>query len=816
MAGTSKPTVLLTVLALWGCAEAEDTPRSAAQAHAGHATGPAARPAVPSATPASKAAPNPTRPLPRPDPRIPIGGDAYCQQPEILNNFPCDDGDACTSFDRCVNDECVGVPWVQCKDGAACYEPEGTCDPATGECSYALLAPGTVCQDGNPCTGWGACYEGSCEPGSPVFDGASCVLDELCAPATCYEGVCVADPLPAPGEGVSFTDVTGEAGVSWYASDPQLISAGAAVLDFDTDGWPDLLLLNAKEGQVGMGLFQNQGDGTFADVTEASGLAVEGAFTAAAAADFDNDGDPDLYLASKEAPNLMFRNDAGVFSAIPGAAGAAGGDEWSTALAVADYDRDGHLDIFVGNYVENSKYPFHDAWPNQLYRNQGDGTFADVSAHCGVAGAGTTLSVTWTDHDGDGWLDLWVVNDFGQTVEPNQLFKVRPLPPGLPESPCGKVQFRDVAPSRGAATEIFGMGVTVADIDRDGDLDYYMSNLGDNVLLESSGGTHPTYQDIAAEAGVLSGTSPCNANLLLASWSVLFEDFDRDGWPDLYVSNGYIPAAADIANEHYSPNNLYLNNGASAPGTFTEVNAWTGVADQRRGRGARLLDYDRDGDLDILQLNVVESPLLLRNDTVIPGLESPGWLRLGLVGTRSARDAFGARVIVHPRLEDPPIIEELSPFQGYGGTSEAAVFVGLGALPDAEHVEVRWPSGVRQRLVSLATGAHTLVEPTVTVHAVELAPTLGFGGKSVAQLTVLSRAEEATLARISLRLVAEGMPEAAAEVQTPVLKGAQTLSLPIAKGHAPHWVTGDAHLVVRVETEDGARDERAHPVVLTE
>ena len=509
-----------------------------------------------------------------------------------------------------------------------------------------------------------------------------------------------------------FNDVTSAVGITWVNFDPPggtalTMGAGGGFLDYDGDGLQDILLVGGASTPA---LYRNLGNGMFADVTSAAGLALPPAgewYMSVTVGDIDNDGDPDVYLG-RWGTNVMFRNNGdGTFSDVtdPVTAGAA----WTTSAAFGDYDRDGLLDLYVGNYVANPVTPT--GFPNRLLRNNGDGTFRDVSAATGVAGVGTTLAVSWSDWDGDGDVDLWVGNDFGSALVQNRLYRN-----DGPGPTPGSWQLVEVAQSQGANLGIFCMGIAGGDIDRDLDLDYYFTNIGRNVLLRNDG--PQGFVDITTATGTENTYDPTTSNppLLATSWGAGFFDFDRDGWLDLYVSDGWVPAAGNIVNGSRTPNVLFHHDGAAM--TYTDVSVAGGVAHQGIGRAAAFADYDRDGDVDILQVNVNGPPLLLRNDSPAPG----EWLKVKTTGRLSPRDAVGARVQLD--FGSFSLLREVKRNFSYQASSDPTLHFGFGTETVVRRLSARWPSGITQEYWSGVPSRFVvpLVEPVVTVGPGSRAP----------------------------------------------------------------------------------------------
>lgn len=618
-----------------------------------------------------------------------------CSHPPKPNGVPCLDGSLCTLTAACDAGVCTAVVTAECPPAPQVCLQNGVCNPSTGACEFAGQPDGTACNDANVCTGSDVCVAGACE-GTLISTGV----------LPCEDGIC-------------FSTVTATVGIAFNTVGAMMMGAGAAFLDVDGDGLLDIALSSES---VGVRIYLNQG-ATFVDATAALNVAPYAAPDHAmglTAADYDNDGDTDLYVTAL-GPNRLYRNDGGVLVDVTATAGV-GDARWSTAAAFGDYDGDGDLDLYVGNYVAAPNFPFHTPYPNALYRNDGDGTFTDVSAAMGVEGAGTTLAVTWTDFDGDRDLDLFVCNDFGAFVQPNQLYR---------NDGVGFTNISDVA---GFDVGIFCMGIAAADYDGDLDLDYYFSNLGRNVFLENAANT---FVDVTVPTGTALATDQCRAPLLTTSWGVGFVDFDNDGAQELYVSNGYVPAQGPIANALDSPNALFL---LGAPSTDIAESA--GVDDRQRGRGVAFGDYDNDGDIDVLQANVVGDALLYRNDSPAQGAH----LALDVEGRLSNRDGFGARV--EATFGATTRVREVNANFSYQSSSDPRVYFGAGSAVIADRVRLRWPSGVTQTLYDVPTGMTVAVtEPAVTATIASIAPnpvapgqtlnvTIGFANASSNATTV--------------------------------------------------------------------------------
>ncbi len=467
--------------------------------------------------------------------------------------------------------------------------------------------------------------------------------------------------------------------------------AGGAVLDFDEDGWMDLYLLNwgpldgvtAKE--FGMRrepnrLFRNRGDGTFEDVTERAGLAGRGFSSAATAADYDNDGHTDLYVVNF-GPNALYRNRGdGTFEEVTATAGV--GDAGTGISAVfLDADRDGWLDLFVANYLtfdpstvseqNPGAYPGPLAYPgeaNVFYRNRGDGTFAEATRAAGLYAPGhRAMSVSALDADRDGDTDLYVSND----DTPNALW--------LND---GAGRFQDIAIEAGVAFNSIGeapgsMNAAVADVNRDGLMDLYVTRLGyGSLYLRNAQGR---YDDRMWASGLGRWTQKH------VGWGGVFVDFDNDADADLCIANG------DAFTLDGTQALLLENDGA---GRFADASARGGAFFRAKinGRGAAVADFDNDGRPDLVLTALADRAIVLRNH------DSSGhhWLKLALEGTRSNRDGFGA--LVTASVGDRTWVAEALCPVGFLMQGDKRVHFGLGDAAKVDRLSIRWPSGQRQEI----------------------------------------------------------------------------------------------------------------------
>jgi enediyne biosynthesis protein E4 len=490
-----------------------------------------------------------------------------------------------------------------------------------------------------------------------------------------------------------FEDVTDAAGLATTvpAASCGQFSNGAAWGDVDGDGSVDLLVTRLGDPAE---LFVNDGAGQFTAEGEARGLAVRDA-NGAAFADYDNDGDADVVLV-RDASDLLFRNDgSGRFTDVSAAAGIGDDDYRGMSAAWGDFDADGHLDLYVTNYMQCLGEWSTEAdiitevsyYPDTLYRNNGDGTFDDVTGYLendpDEYDDGTTIGAgfgaAWLDHDGDGRLDLYLANDFvGPTPDHNRLW--RNDGPG-----AGGWTFSDVSVETGTALFMNTMGIAVGDVDRDLDADLALTNIGANKLLRNDGsGSFVEDLDGGAARPTQESWYPS------ITWGAGLHDLNLDGWDDLYLAAGnFLEGVSEVVG--VQPNELYVNDGA---GTFLDVSAATGADDPGDSKGVAFADYDADGDVDLFVVNQGGEPRLYRNVTPTDGRH---WLEIDTIGTISNRDGCGARLIV--TTAEGQVTRAVSCGSGGAGSaSQRTVHMGLGSADAVSQLEVLWPSGVRQHV----------------------------------------------------------------------------------------------------------------------
>jgi hypothetical protein len=519
-----------------------------------------------------------------------------------------------------------------------------------------------------------------------------------------FVGFCAADPLSP----IQLRNVTTETGITFVHTDGsagnryivETVASGLALFDYDNDGDADIYFLNGaplrgtKTNHTPRNaLWRNDGKWKFTDVTQASGLGDRGYSLGVATADFDNDGDQDVYISSF-GPNKLYRNNGdGTFTDVTNSAGVADGDtKIGAGVAFFDMDNDGDLDLFSAHYVNFSyenhrgvRFNGHPAYagpldfqptPFSLFRNNGDGTFANVSADSGVGRhTGAGMGVVCADVDDDGDTDIFVGNDkTGNSLFVND----------------GQGKFKETAGLAGAAYDFIGraqgsMGVESADVDNDGLLDLVVTTYQQEPTTFFRNTGKGSFEDISR----LSRSG--DGSLRFVKWGLGVVDFDNDGHRDLFVACGHLHDNVHLFDNTtmYECPSLVLRN--TGGGKFANVSdkAGDGPTVKRSARGAAFDDLDGDGDIDVVILNSRREPTILRNDS-----PSAHWLGVRLAGAKSNRDGIGARVKIVSG--DLVLIDEVRSGRGYQSDYGRRLHFGLGQRTAVDRLEVRWPSGVRQ------------------------------------------------------------------------------------------------------------------------
>jgi len=492
---------------------------------------------------------------------------------------------------------------------------------------------------------------------------------------------------------------------------------GVAFYDYDNDGWLDIFLVNGSRlegfpaGQAPSShLFKNNRDGTFTDVTAQAGLLHSGWGQGVCIGDYDNDGYEDLFVTYFGKNVLYHNNGNGTFTDVTEKAGVGGnGKRWNTGCAFVDYDRDGHLDLFVANYIDLNlaTAPVPESGPclykgvmvacgppglnggkNILYRNNGNGTFTDVTEQAGILDANGTyaLGVLTADFDNDGWPDIYVANDSTASAlyqnKKNGKFVDIAMEAGCALSADGKPQA--------------GMGISAADYDLDGNLDIVKTNFAGDTpsLYHNIGGA--TFEDATFAAGLGRHTQ-------FLGWGCGFLDMDNDGWPDILICNGHVyPEVEQLKTEAGYPQQklLYKN---QRNGHFDDVSmqAGPGITVPVASRGCAFGDFDNDGDIDVVVNTVNDYPQLLRCDSA----SGHNWIKVRTIGTKSNRSGIGARLrcVTHPPDEAKPHqqIDEVRSGGSYISQNDLRVHFGLGKADKVDLLEIRWPSGIIDTLKDL-------------------------------------------------------------------------------------------------------------------
>ncbi|HZU08276.1 MAG TPA: CRTAC1 family protein [Pseudacidobacterium sp.] len=526
-------------------------------------------------------------------------------------------------------------------------------------------------------------------------------------------------PIAGTPLGLQFIDVATQSGLNAktiYGGEGknkyllETTGCGVAFYDYDNDGWLDIFLVNGwrlegfpKGQEPTCHLFKNNRDGTFTDVTTKAGLARSGWGQGCCVGDYDNDGHDDLFVSYYGQNALFHNNGDGTFTDVTAKAGLLQAKtRWNSGCAFLDYDRDGHLDLFVANYIDFDlkTAPTPESGPceykgilvacgppglpggkNILYHNNGDGTFTDVSEKAGMWNTigNYALSVAVADLNNDGWPDIYVANDStAATLYQNQkdgTFKDIAIEAGAAFSPDGKPQA--------------GMGVSIGDYDRDGNLDIVKTNFaGDTDSLYTNLGDG-TFEDHTYLSGL-------GVNTRYLGWGVGFFDMDNDGWLDLFMSNGHVyPEVSSSKTEAPYAEHKYLYRNLRN-GRFEEVTdkAGPGITTPVAARGCAFGDYDNDGDLDIVVNCVNSLPQLLRCDSEW----KRNWIKVKTIGTKSNRTGIGARVKVvakcQPDSQQPLLqIDEIRSGGSYYSQNDLRLHFGLDQAKMVDLLEIRWPSG---------------------------------------------------------------------------------------------------------------------------
>ena len=515
--------------------------------------------------------------------------------------------------------------------------------------------------------------------------------------------------MRAAAPAIRFREVAAEAGIAFVLENHptaekhliETIPGGIAVFDYDGDGRPDIYFTNGADipslekssPKYWNRLYRNEGHWKFRDVTEQAGVAGAGYSMGAAAADYDNDGRTDLFVAGVNRNTLYHNLGNGRFEDVTEKAGIKSG-EWAVAAGWFDYDRDGRLDLWVVHYAKWSTafdrycgdatrglriycHPkYFEGLASTLYRNRGDGTFEDVTARAGLAGyVGRGMSVAFADYDQDGFPDVFVTND----AMPNFLFHNR-----------GNGTFEEVGLAAGTSLRddgkaVSSMGAEFKDYDNDG--------LPDILVTALAGETFPVFRNRGkgnfADATTASRLGA--ASVKHSGWGMGLVDFNNDGWKDLFTANSHVNDRAEAfeAAAYREANTVFANEG----GTFRDVSAEAGMAGSVKAhRGAAFADFDGDGRVDAVVSALGEAAELWQN--VSP--DAGHWMVVRLEGTRDNREGIGARVRIGEQ------VNEMTTAMGYASSADWGVHFGLGKAAQAAKIEIRWPDGGLQTMTGVA------------------------------------------------------------------------------------------------------------------
>jgi len=526
----------------------------------------------------------------------------------------------------------------------------------------------------------------------------------------------------APAQTITFVDITAQSGIRFTHNNgafgkkwlPETMGPGCAFIDYDNDGWPDILLINGqdwvghtKSGPTTPKLYHNNHDGTFTDVTRRSGLGISLFGLGVAIGDYDNDGFDDIFIAALGQSHLFHNNGKGTFKDVTTTAGMLGPNEFSTSAAWVDYDRDGKLDLVVSNYVQWSEqgdlyctldgahksYCTPESYKGtsaRLWHNLGNGKFEDATQRAGFYDpTSKSLGVAILDYNGDGWPDILIAND----TQPNKLYLNKKNGTFEERAVSAGIAFSEDGIARA------GMGVDAADYDRSGHASLIITNFSNQMLSLYHNEGNGLFVDEAPRSEV------GRATLVTLGFGCFFFDYDNDGWPDILVADGHIENEIERVQKRVSyaePPHLFRNLGN---GKFEETTTKVGAAfaAPKVARGAAYGDIDNDGALDILMTTNAGPAHLYRSEGV-----TNHSLRVKLVGTKSNRDGIGA--VVRITAGSDKHWQMMKSGSSYLSQSELVLTFGLGSKMKADTVEVQWPSGQVDKISNIATAQTVTIE----------------------------------------------------------------------------------------------------------
>jgi hypothetical protein len=523
---------------------------------------------------------------------------------------------------------------------------------------------------------------------------------------------------------ITFKDITQQAGIHFVHNNgaygkkylPETMGPGVAFIDYDNDGWPDIFIVNGTDWpghpskRSTPKLYHNNHNGTFTDVTHKAGLDIEMMGMGVAVGDYDNDGYDDLFVSAMGQSHLFHNNGNGTFTDVTQKAGLMGPKEFSTSAAWVDYDKDGKLDLVVGNYVQwsiegdlyctldgkSKSYCTPESYKGisvRLWHNRGDGTFEDTTKKAGLGDpTSKTLGIAVFDYDNDGWPDLLLSND----TQPNKLYRNNGNGTFTEKAVLAGVAFSEDGVARA------GMGVDAADYDRTGVMSLLITNFANQMISLYHNEGKGLFVDEAPQSEIGRDT------LLTLGFGCFFFDYDLDGWPDIFIANGHIDGDIQRVqpNVKYAmPPHVFRNMGK---GNFQEVTKSLGAAfaTPRVGRGAAYGDVNNDGRLDLLLSTNGGRAYLFENDATGDAARQRS-LRIKLVGTKSNRDGIGSMVKL--TSAGGTQMQMMRSGSSYLSASELVLTFGLAQQDKADAIEIRWPSGQVDRLSDVLAGQTIVV-----------------------------------------------------------------------------------------------------------